>query len=114
MHSCCRHTILPNPPSAIKSTAATPKRVASMRSKGEGQLSRRKIISIRLGHPDDLHALHKEPEGDLLGPIPADTDDRINSELASVGDDFSRDVSDHFLAILHSLVMEGIAAVGSA
>src|SRR5258708_30823396 len=32
----CRATILPKPPAAITSTAATPKRVARMRSKSEG------------------------------------------------------------------------------
>ena len=31
-----RATIMPKPPAAMRSTAATPKRVASMRSKGEG------------------------------------------------------------------------------
>src|SRR5438128_6655652 len=80
----------------------------------EGHFSSAKIIIDRLGHADDLHALPKKPERDLLRTIPADTDDRINSELTSIGDDFSRDVSDHFLPILHSLVMEGIATVGGA
>src|SRR5437879_13868980 len=76
----------------------------------EGHFSSAKIIIDRLGHADDLHALLKKPERDLLRTIPADTDDRINSELTSIVDDFSRDVWDHLPAIIDGLVIEWIHA----
>jgi len=40
-------TIMSKPPAAIRSTAATPKRVAKMRSKGEGDL--RATLRVGMG-----------------------------------------------------------------
>src|SRR6266852_1076560 len=82
--------------------------------KAECHFRRAKIVVDGLGHADDLHALLEKTERDLLRTIASDTDDCINSQLTRVGNDFSRDISDDFLAILHGLVMERIAAVGGA
>src|SRR5271163_2766640 len=82
--------------------------------KSESNLGRGKIVIDGLGNADDLQSLLKKVVADLLRTVAADGDDGVDAQLGGIGDDLAGNVARHFLAVLDSLVMKRIAAVGGA
>jgi hypothetical protein len=70
----------------------------------EGQFGGGKIVVDGLRNANDLHPLLEEFEGDLLRPIAAHGDYRVDSQLLRIADDLIGDGARNFLTVVGSLV----------
>src|SRR5262249_57113153 len=74
----------------------------------------RQVVINGLRNTHNLNPAAKQVERDLLGTVAANNDDGINAQLADIADDLVGHVLNDFPPVLNHLVLEGIAAIGSA
>ena len=82
--------------------------------KAESNFGGGKIIVDGLGHAHDLHALLEELLRNGLGPVAADADHGVHSQLAGVGNHLVGNIPNYLDTVLDTFVVERIAAVGGA